>query len=87
MLYKCEESENNASLEFIVPAIWEKPQNERDCYFCMNDAKNWRIFDRKSITFNTVSSVIEPQMKTSVDIPVDAGNSHSNTKTKKAIGT
>ena len=29
LLYKCEESENNASLKFIVPAIFEKPQNER----------------------------------------------------------
>ena len=41
MLYKCEECENNASLKFIVPAIWEKPQNKRDCYFCMNDVKRW----------------------------------------------
>ena len=39
MLYKCEESENNASLKFIVPGTWKKLQNKRDCHFNMNDAK------------------------------------------------
>ena len=40
MLYKCEESENNASSKFIIPVIWEKLQNERDGFFYMNNAKN-----------------------------------------------
>ena len=83
--YKCKESENNASLKFIVPAIWEKPQNERDCTFCMDNAKKWGIFDKKSIIYNTVSWVIGPQKKKLVHIPVDAETSHSNTKKKKTI--
>ena len=44
MLYKCEESENNASLKFIVPAIWEKPQNGTDYYFSINGVKKLGIF-------------------------------------------
>ena len=40
MLYKCEKGGNNASLKFIVPVIWEKLQNESDCYLCMDDEKN-----------------------------------------------
>ena len=86
MLFKCVESKNNVSLEFTVPAIWEKPQNERDCYFCMNDAKKWGIFNNKWITYNTVSSFIVSQIKKKpVDIPVDAGTSQLNDKRKKAV--
>ena len=51
----------------------------------MNDAKKWRIFNKKSITYNTVSSVIGPQIKKPAEILVDAGTSHSNTKKKKAV--
>ena len=47
ILYKCEESDNNESLKFIVPTIWEKPQNEWDSYFCLNDAKKMGIFKQK----------------------------------------
>ena len=84
MLYNREESENNASLKFIVPAIWENPQNERNCYFFMNDVKKWRICNKISITNNAVSLVIGPQIKKPVDIPVNAGTSHSNTIKMKA---
>ena len=76
MLCIWEESENKVSFKFIVPAIWKKPQNERDCYFCINDAKKWGIFNKKSITYNTVSSVIGPRMKKPADILVNASNSH-----------
>ena len=69
----------NASLKFIIPAIWEKLQNERDCYFCMKDAKKWGIVNKKSITYNTVSSVIGPQMNKPADIPSHSGTSHPST--------
>ena len=49
----------------------------------MKDAKKWGIFNKKSITYNTVSSVIGPQMKKPADIPIDAGTSHSNTLKRK----
>ena len=51
----------------------------------MNDAKKWGISNKKSITYNTVSSVIGSQMKKTADISVDAGTSHSSTKKKKAV--
>ena len=67
MLYKWEESENNASLKFIVPVIWEKPQNERNYYFCMNDAKKWGIFNKKPITHNSLFGDRTTNGKTCID--------------------
>ena len=51
----------------------------------MNDAKKWEIFNKKSITYNTISSVIGPQIRKPADIPVNASTSHSNIKKKKAV--
>ena len=49
-------------------------------YFCMNNKKKWGIFNKKSISYNRVASVIGPQMKKPTDIAVNTGTSHSNTK-------
>ena len=62
MQYKYENSGNYGILKFTVPAIWTKPQNKRNCYFCINNAKKWRIFNKKPVTYNIVSSVIESQI-------------------------
>ena len=42
--------------------------------------KNREFSTKKSITHNTVSSVIGPQVKKPAGISVDAGTFHSNTK-------
>ena len=51
MLYKREECESSASMKFILPEIWKKPQNERDCYFCISNPKKWGIFNKKTIIY------------------------------------
>ena len=47
--------------------------------------KKCGIPKKKPITYNTVSSVIGPQMKKPADIPVDTGTPYSNSKKNKAV--
>ena len=84
MLKKCEKSEKNAGLKFIISAICENFGKIKEIVTSAWTMRKMGTF-QQSITYNTVSPVIGPQMKKLADIQVDAGTSHSNTKKKKAI--
>jgi len=47
-------------VKFSTPTIWRYPCTSKECYFCMNDVKDFTIKTKSKIVFNSVKSVTAP---------------------------
>jgi len=65
-----------SKLRFLKPAIWRKPLDKCDCYYCMTNVKGISKLRKEKILYATVSSVVRPQIN-SLECLVDEASRES----------
>ncbi|XP_043468037.1 coiled-coil domain-containing protein 18-like [Leptopilina heterotoma] len=48
-------------LKFIKPTLWEKPLNQKDCYFCNTNVQGYNNKNKKNILYANVDTVKKPE--------------------------
>lgn len=60
MINRFEKSNVKEKLKFKTPAIWRKPLNADDCYFCMTNVRTVGRIHKDKISYPAVSSMQQP---------------------------
>ena len=61
MLDKFDKTGSKSKIKFLKPAIWKKPLDKSDCYFCMTNVTGVNKVRPDKILYATVCSVVRPQ--------------------------
>jgi len=60
MLNRWKKDKNIDFIKFSIPAKWNEPYNEKDCYFCSNEISGFTSKTKNKIIYTTVMSLTPP---------------------------
>jgi len=60
MLGRWKTKKDKKNLRFSSPTIWKEPDNQENCYFCLNNTSGFNSKNKQRFIYKTVDSVQAP---------------------------